>query len=95
MQDAAIIAANTADAYSADRYGPTEWQACAQELLDRGCTQPETEAFLRSKHMRWAGDYGEDLDVGVTAEALRRYLQRQMPTRAQLLSEARNLAETS
>jgi len=95
MEDAAIIALNTADAYSADRYGKREWEACAQELLSRGCTQAETEAFLRSKHMRWAGDYGEDLEVGVTAEGLRRYLDRQMPTRAQLLAEARNLAETS
>ena len=66
------IALATADAYSHDRYSEEGWKECIHVLLQRTDDRLEVEAFLRSKHMRWAGDmemrdgvdYG-DLD-GVT-----------------------------
>ena len=70
---AAELALNTADAYMADEYGETEWESCAQLLLNSGCTMDEAEAFLRSKHMRWAGDMAEGKH---TVATLRRYIKR-------------------
>lgn len=53
---ASYLAGATRDAYSHDRYGRVEWTECAQLLLDRGLDEEQAEAFLRSKHLRWAAD---------------------------------------
>lgn len=54
------IAWETADAYSADIWGPVLWTSCAQMLLDMGFTEPQARAVLRSKITRWARDgHGE------------------------------------
>lgn len=50
------LAAETADAYSFDRYGETEWRKTATSLLARDWTRAEVEWVLRSKFMRWAAD---------------------------------------
>lgn len=59
---AAVIAEQTADAYSVNRY--VSWTRCAEMLLTRGYSDEETTAILRSKWTRWAADesanpYGE------------------------------------
>jgi len=59
---AATIAAETMDAYSADRYGERGWRGMARELLKRGFTPDEAETILRSKHTRWAADACGDGD---------------------------------
>lgn len=53
---ASALAARTNDAYSFDAYGPDGWTNAAMMLLDRGYTEREAEAILRSKWTRWAGD---------------------------------------
>lgn len=51
---AIAIAANCEDAYSSDNY--ESWPSLAQELLDMGYDARESEAIMRSKYARWAGD---------------------------------------
>lgn len=54
------VAANTADAYSADCFGPVEWVKAAEMLLEYGLTEEQAEAVLRSKLTRWCRDsFGE------------------------------------
>jgi hypothetical protein len=50
------IAWETADAYSADIWGPVMWTQAAQMLLDMNFSESETRAILRSKMTRWARD---------------------------------------
>lgn len=53
LRDRAIIVADkAAEAYSRNRY--RSWPACAGYLLERGYTERQTIAILRSKWMRWA-----------------------------------------
>ena len=56
MTDSEIIALNTKDSYSFDRYGMENWIQCAQLLIDEDLSQEQAETFLRSKHMRWCAD---------------------------------------
>jgi hypothetical protein len=53
------------DAYSASRYGKGEWRLCTGYLLGHRLFQSpeEVTAFLKSKHMRWAGDAARDGDA--------------------------------
>lgn len=67
---AVAIAERTLDAYSVGRY--VSWSACAELLLDRGYSEEETEAILRSKWMRWAADQAENLPA--TTNDLGRFL---------------------
>jgi hypothetical protein len=53
---AIALAARTEDAYSADAYTNGEWAKAAAMLLDRGYSEAEAEAILRSKWTRWARD---------------------------------------
>ena len=54
------IAWETADAYSADIWGPVMWTEASQMLLDMGFSEAITSDILRSKLTRWARDgYGE------------------------------------
>ena len=51
-------------------------QAVTQWLLERGYDERETEAILRSKHMRWAADMS-DRDYGSNdTSTLAKYLER-------------------
>lgn len=50
------LATKTEDAYMAGHYGWVSWMACCKLLLDRGYTEQESEAILRSRHMQWAAD---------------------------------------
>lgn len=50
------IAWETADAYSADIFGPVMWTQCAEMLLAMDFTEAQTRAVLRSKITRWARD---------------------------------------
>lgn len=52
--DPAILAADTNDTYSARYY--TSWVNVCRLLEKRGFNRFEAEAFLRSKHVRWARD---------------------------------------
>lgn len=54
--DANLIAHATKDAYSFRYYGPRNWKACAQLLIDRGYNAAEIDAILRSTITRWATD---------------------------------------
>lgn len=51
-----LLAARTADAYSADAFGAVGWTECAAMLIRRGYGDEEAEAILRSKWTRWARD---------------------------------------
>jgi hypothetical protein len=71
---AVAMADKTSDAYMADNYGKS-WVACANLLLDRGYSPEETEAILRSKHMRWADDsQGRGNGHQTNSAAFKRYL---------------------
>ena len=50
------VAWETADAYSADMWGPVAWVQAAEMLLAMDFTEAETRAILRSKMTRWARD---------------------------------------
>jgi hypothetical protein len=49
------LANKCANAYSTDNYGGS-WLATVRALLERGYSEAEVEALLRSKHTRWAAD---------------------------------------
>jgi len=54
------LAWQTADAYSADCFGPVLWVEAAQMLIDMDFTEQQVRAILRSKLTRWARDaWGE------------------------------------
>ena len=71
--DPVALAAQTADAYSADRY--TSWTACARLLASLGYDARQAEAILRSKWTRWARD-GWNRSGTPTSTALRDFLDR-------------------
>lgn len=68
------VAARTQDAYSFDAFGEAEWAKAATMLLQRGMTEREAEAVLRSKHTRWSRDNAGKYEG--TAEELGAYLDR-------------------
>jgi len=77
LKQAQALAEKTADAYMADNYG-VSWTACAKLMLDRGYSERETEAILRSKHMRWADDsQGRGEGRKTNSAAFDRYLEKQ------------------
>jgi hypothetical protein len=55
---AKAMAEKTKDAYSFDRYGERCWLASVKFLLTHFAAN-QVEWILRSKHMRWAGDFSE------------------------------------
>jgi hypothetical protein len=69
------VAAATEDAYSFDRYGATNWLRACRMLARRGYNAREIEAFMRSKHTRWAGDTANK-NSGVTAKDLEAYISK-------------------
>jgi hypothetical protein len=50
------IAWETADAYSADIWGPVMWTQAAQMLLNMNFSEQEVDDILRSKMTRWSRD---------------------------------------
>lgn len=71
---AEAVAESCADAYSADRYG--SWRMVAFKLLQKGFTDKEAEAIMRSKHMRWAGDAWEGPSCKYPSAAIMDYIER-------------------
>jgi hypothetical protein len=70
---AIMLALKTQDAYSVLAY--KNWTAVCAFLLKRGFTEQESEAILRSKWMRWAGDFAEKNKYGsLTSKDLARFL---------------------
>ena len=70
--EALAVAKSTEDAYSFDRY--KSWDACALALRGLGYDVREATAILRSKHMRWAGDFSDKGYGRCTSSDLLRYL---------------------
>ena len=54
----------TESAYSFNRYTESGWRGAIRVLRQHGMNDREVEAFLRSKHMRWAGDMDENRGYG-------------------------------
>lgn len=46
----------TSISYSFDRYSEKGWRECIEHLIELGFNEEQIEAFMLSKHMRWAGD---------------------------------------
>ena len=69
------IAWETADAYSADIWGPVMWTQCAEMLLAMNFTEAQTRAILRSKITRWSRDHWGDQStyLGEVAIMAQRY----------------------
>ena len=65
---AQMIAFDTQNAYSFDRYGFDSWVKCAQMFLDWGMSPEEVEEMLRSKDMRYIGDAAEELGFRVNGK---------------------------
>jgi len=51
------LAAKTADAHSADAFGPVRWVEASQMLVDLGLTDEQIKGVLRSKWTRWCRDH--------------------------------------
>jgi hypothetical protein len=85
------VASRTANAYSFDRYGEVSWRACALLLLRRDFSEQETEAILRSKWMRWAGD--RSMRSSASSKDLARYLATMTP--AELKRGVAQLVDTT
>jgi hypothetical protein len=64
---AVMLALKTQDAYSVLAY--RNWAAVCTFLLKRGYTEDEAEAILRSKWMRWAGDFSKKNKYGYLTSA--------------------------
>jgi hypothetical protein len=47
----------TSDSYSFNRYSKRGWKSSIRVLKSYGFSDEQVEAFLRSKHMRWAADH--------------------------------------
>lgn len=61
-------------AYSRASYSEINWEACIVMLRERGHTDQEIQAVMRSKWTRWAGDVA-DTPTGLhTAADLKRFL---------------------
>ena len=69
---AQVLARDTGNAYSTFRY--RNWPAVAEALLDRGLTEQEAEAVLRSKWMRWAADASPARYGNVPVKAILQFL---------------------
>ncbi len=50
------MAERTEDAYSFNRYSESGWRGAVKELRKHIKDERGIEAWLRSKHMRWASD---------------------------------------
>lgn len=86
---AKTIVASTQDAYSYDRYGINAWTSATKYLLSRGLTDRQVEAFLRSKHTRWAMDWAGDRGKG---KAVQNYIEKSHWFKSdRLLHEAQEL----
>ena len=64
------------DAYSFDAYGESGWRGAITALVSLGLNDLEIEAFMRSKHTRWAGDRDEKRRYGrYNGSTIREYLK--------------------
>lgn len=51
-------------AYSYDRYLRAGWRVCISFLLNKGLNDKQVQAWMLSKHTRWAGDFDDKSDYG-------------------------------
>lgn len=66
----------TQEAYSFPRYGASGWNGAIRVLRARGMNDLEVEAFLLSKHMRWAGDCDETRRYGkFNGQTVKNYIE--------------------
>lgn len=75
-EKAKVLAEKTSGAYSFDRF--KNWEAVIQMLLNKGYSDLEVEAIVRSKWTRWACDHdtGRGGRYGYhTSKALERFLE--------------------
>ena len=89
-QKAEYIANQCADAYSADRY--RSWKSVAMALLKLGWKPIEVEAFMRSKHTRWAGDSSNNHYGKCSANDVLRYLADGRNMRGDMQAELNELS---
>lgn len=64
----------TKDAYSRDRY--YSWRQCIVVLIERGYSDVECEAILKSKILRWASDRRNQPHGRASSMDLLRYMDR-------------------
>lgn len=86
---AAEIAFRCEEAYSASTYA--SWDEVAQAFLDAGMNDVEAEAWMRSKHTRWAADLDGAQHGSVPAAAITRYLESQYGDKGKRDKETRGL----
>ncbi|MGW8178895.1 MAG: hypothetical protein ACWGQW_09060, partial [bacterium] len=66
------------DAYSFDAYGESGWRGAITALVNMGLNDLQIEAFMRSKHTRWAGDSDEKRKYGhYNGNTIREYMKSQ------------------
>jgi hypothetical protein len=68
------LALKTADAYSYEAYKPGAWERAIRVLLNRGWTEKQVEAIMRSKWTRWARDTYEARWGHATSGTILRYI---------------------
>lgn len=73
--DTRAVAERSRDAFSVDRYRPSGWHGCVLACQRLGFDEWETEAILRSKLTRWAGDASSKPYGRLTGQDLRRFLE--------------------
>ncbi len=58
------LAAKTEQGYSFNRYGQKGWESAITALRAHGLTDIQIEAWMLSKHTRWAADIGNGENYG-------------------------------
>jgi hypothetical protein len=70
------ISEETIGAYSFDRYGQSGWNGAIRVLKSKGMNDLEIQAFLRSKHMRWAADSDDKRTYGhFNGQTVKEYIE--------------------
>ncbi len=64
----------TMDAHSFKRYGPAGWRSAIRAIKAEVKDDRHVEAFLRSKHMRWASDASDRPHGSETGDTIRSYI---------------------
>ena len=79
---AIVLSQVCADAYSTFRY--RSWPTVAKMLINRGLSDREAEAVMRSKWMRWAADSSRVRYGSVPAKAIIEFLDTLTNERAEI-----------
>jgi len=82
----------TRSGYSYDRYGISGWNGAIKVLINERLSDEQIEAFLLSKHMRWAGDADNKRKYGTcNGQTVKEYLANE--TKQQLTDLVNELLE--